>query len=87
MKLLVVLVNYNTTALLSKCLDTLARQQIDGDYRVVVVDNHSSDGGAEDIAAKCTCDALQFDPQHGGGQDVFDALVRQIDRLDPSYKN
>ena len=41
----------------------------------------------EDVAAKCTRDALQFDPQHGGGRDVFDALVRQIDRLDPSYKN
>ena len=41
----------------------------------------------EDIAAKCTRDALQFDPQHGGGRDVFDALVRQIDRVDPSYKN
>ena len=41
----------------------------------------------EAIAAKCTRDALQFDPRHGAGQDVFDALVRQVDRLDPSYKN
>jgi len=39
------------------------------------------------IAAKCTRDALQFNPQHGAGQDVFDALVRQVDRLDPSYRN
>ncbi|HOB67713.1 class II aldolase/adducin family protein [Ottowia sp.] len=41
----------------------------------------------EAVAAKCTRDALQFDPKHGGGQDVFDALVRQIDRIDDSYKN
>ena len=41
----------------------------------------------EAIAAKCTRDALQFDPKHGGGQDVFDALVRQVDRIDDSYKN
>ena len=42
---------------------------------------------AEDIAARCTRDALQFNPDHGAGQDVFDALVRQVDRLDPSYKH
>ncbi len=41
----------------------------------------------EAIAAKCTRDALQFDPRHGAGQDVFDALVRQVDRIDPSYRN
>lgn len=39
------------------------------------------------IAAKCTRDALQFNPHLGAGQDVFDALVRQVDRIDPSYKN
>lgn len=38
------------------------------------------------IAAKCTRDALQFNPQHGAGQDVFDALVRQVDRIDTSYR-
>ena len=41
----------------------------------------------EAIAAKCTRDSLQFDPKCGAGQDVFNALVRQIDRLDQSYKN
>jgi ribulose-5-phosphate 4-epimerase/fuculose-1-phosphate aldolase len=39
------------------------------------------------IAEKCTRDALQFNPSHGAGQDVFDALVRQVDRIDDSYKN
>jgi rhamnose utilization protein RhaD (predicted bifunctional aldolase and dehydrogenase) len=37
-------------------------------------------------AAKCTRDALQFNPAHGAGRDVFDALVRQVDRIDDSYK-
>ncbi len=41
----------------------------------------------EAIAQKCTRDALQFNPHHGAGQDVFDALVRQVDRIDISYQN
>jgi ribulose-5-phosphate 4-epimerase/fuculose-1-phosphate aldolase len=40
----------------------------------------------EAIAERCTRDSLQFNPHHGGGQDVFDALVRQVDRLDASYQ-
>jgi hypothetical protein len=41
----------------------------------------------EHIAAKCTRDSLQFDQQHGGaGQDVFDALVRQVNRIDMGYQ-
>jgi ribulose-5-phosphate 4-epimerase/fuculose-1-phosphate aldolase len=40
----------------------------------------------EAIATQCTRDALQFDPKHGGGRDVFNALVRQVDRIDTSYK-
>jgi len=39
------------------------------------------------IAQKCTRDALQFNPAHGAGKDVFDALVRQVDRIDTSYLN
>ena len=40
----------------------------------------------EEIAQKCTRDSLQFNPNHGAGRDVFDALVRQVDRIDASYK-
>ena len=40
------------------------------------------------VAAKCTRDSLQFDQKHGGaGVDVFDALTRQVDRIDDSYKH
>jgi ribulose-5-phosphate 4-epimerase/fuculose-1-phosphate aldolase len=42
----------------------------------------------EAVAAKCTRDSLQFDQKHGGaGVDVFDALTRQVDRIDNSYKH
>jgi ribulose-5-phosphate 4-epimerase/fuculose-1-phosphate aldolase len=39
----------------------------------------------DDVAARCTRDALQY-PDKGGGQDMFNALVRQVDRMDSSYK-
>ena len=42
---------------------------------------------SEAIQAKCTADSLQFSARFGAGQDVFDALVRQVDRIDTSYKN
>ena len=41
---------------------------------------------SEAVAARCTRDALQFNPNLGAGQDVFDALVRQVDRIDTSYQ-
>lgn len=40
---------------------------------------------AEDIQRRCSREALQFDPRRGGGQDVFDALERLVQRLDPAY--
>jgi hypothetical protein len=40
---------------------------------------------SEAIAAKCSQDALQFNPNHGAGRDVFDALVRQVNKIDESY--
>lgn len=40
----------------------------------------------ETIARRCTRDALQFSPAHGAGQDVFNALVRQVDRIDATYR-
>lgn len=39
-----------------------------------------------EVAARCARDALQFDPAYGAGQDVLDALLRQLDKIDPSYK-
>jgi ribulose-5-phosphate 4-epimerase/fuculose-1-phosphate aldolase len=41
---------------------------------------------AEDVQRRCTRDSLQFSRQFGAGLDMFDALVRQVDRIDPSYR-
>ena len=40
----------------------------------------------DDVVRKTTADALQWDARFGAGQDVFDALVRRVDRIDDSYK-
>jgi ribulose-5-phosphate 4-epimerase/fuculose-1-phosphate aldolase len=42
---------------------------------------------SEAVAQKTTHDSFQFDAKFGAGQDVFDALVRRVDRIDDSYKN
>jgi len=41
----------------------------------------------EAIQRKASVDALQFHPEHGGGRDVFDAMVRLVDRIDASYRD
>jgi ribulose-5-phosphate 4-epimerase/fuculose-1-phosphate aldolase len=41
----------------------------------------------ESVQRKASTDALQFHPDHGGGKDVFDALVRLVDRIDTSYRD
>jgi len=40
----------------------------------------------EAVARKTTHDSFQFDAKFGGGQDVFDAMTRLVDRIDDSYK-
>ena len=42
---------------------------------------------SEEIQRKCTEDSLQFNAKFGAGQDVFDALVRKLDRIDTSYRS
>ena len=39
------------------------------------------------VLEQCTRVSLQFDPKYGAGVDMFNALIRQIDRIDPSYKS
>jgi ribulose-5-phosphate 4-epimerase/fuculose-1-phosphate aldolase len=41
----------------------------------------------EAVRRKASLDALQFDPRRGGGRDAFAALVRMVERMDPSYKD
>ena len=41
----------------------------------------------EALAQKSTQDAVQFNPNHWGGQLVFASLTRQLDRMDTSYRS
>jgi ribulose-5-phosphate 4-epimerase/fuculose-1-phosphate aldolase len=41
----------------------------------------------EAVARQTVADSFQWDQRFGAGQDVFDALVRRVDRIDASYKN
>jgi ribulose-5-phosphate 4-epimerase/fuculose-1-phosphate aldolase len=38
------------------------------------------------VQRQCSADALQFSPKHGAGRNVFDAMVRLVDRADSSYR-
>ncbi|GAC1331543.1 MAG: glycosyltransferase family 2 protein [Candidatus Dormibacteria bacterium] len=42
----VVILNYNGIAVLPACLEAVRRQQLDGEFEVIVVDNASADGSA-----------------------------------------
>ena len=39
----------------------------------------------EATAARCNADSLTFNDDHGGPRDVFDHLVRRVNRIDGSY--
>jgi ribulose-5-phosphate 4-epimerase/fuculose-1-phosphate aldolase len=39
-----------------------------------------------EVQRKCTADSFHFKADYGAGQDVFDALIRMIDRVDPDYR-
>ena len=41
----------------------------------------------EAVARQTVADSFQWDQRFGAGQDVFDALVRRVDRIDPGYRN
>ncbi|SDV46219.1 class II aldolase/adducin family protein [Chitinasiproducens palmae] len=41
---------------------------------------------ASNIVAQSTRDSLQFDPRFGAGDAILDALIRQVDKIDDSYR-
>lgn len=41
----------------------------------------------DSIAARASVEALQFDPAHGAGWDIFNALRRRIEREEPDYRS
>jgi ribulose-5-phosphate 4-epimerase/fuculose-1-phosphate aldolase len=40
----------------------------------------------EAVQRKCSADSLQFTAKFGAGQDVLDAMLRKVERIDPSYR-
>ncbi|WP_088282610.1 class II aldolase/adducin family protein [Ideonella sp. A 288] len=38
------------------------------------------------VMERCVRDSLNFNPNFGAGQDVFDAMQRQVDAIDPGYR-
>jgi ribulose-5-phosphate 4-epimerase/fuculose-1-phosphate aldolase len=38
------------------------------------------------VLEACVRDSLNFNPNFGAGQDVFDALQRRVDAIDPGYR-
>jgi ribulose-5-phosphate 4-epimerase/fuculose-1-phosphate aldolase len=41
---------------------------------------------SQSVLDQCSRVSLQYDANYGGGADVFNALIRQVDRVDQSYK-
>jgi len=41
---------------------------------------------APEVQRKCAQDSFHFNRAYGAGQDVFDAMVRRLDKIDPSYR-
>jgi ribulose-5-phosphate 4-epimerase/fuculose-1-phosphate aldolase len=41
---------------------------------------------APPVLEGCVRDSLNFNPKFGAGQDVFDAMQRLVDRVDPGYR-
>ena len=78
MKLQIILVNYNTTELLVKCLETLKAQVIPGDYRIVVVDNNSPDGGAERLRREYQHINLIENSTNGGYAHAVNRAIREF---------
>jgi hypothetical protein len=65
-ELAIVIVNYNTRELLTHCLRSVYASRTDHPYHVIIVDNHSSDGSAEMVAARFPQATLILSDRNGG---------------------
>jgi len=64
--LAIIIVNYNTRELLNHCLKSVYANRTGNRYHVIVVDNHSSDGSAEFVAARFPQATLITSDRNGG---------------------
>lgn len=71
----VVIVTYNRVELLKECLACVCGQTIPFS-RVIVVDNHSTDGTAEFLAAREDLDVIREPENLGGAGGFYDGLQR-----------
>lgn len=78
MKLLIALVNYNTTDLLLTCLTSLVNQNIPVEYQIVVVDNHSSDGGVERLQQQFPQITVIANPDNRGYAKAVNQALQQV---------
>ncbi len=79
MKLLIALVNYKTTELLMTCLDSLQNQDIEAEYRIIVVDNHSQDGGVERLRKNSPDVTVIANPTNNGYASAVNQAIRAFD--------
>ena len=84
-RLLIVIVNYRTGPLVIDCLQSLCGELADG--RVVVVDNNSNDGSAQQMQATINAEgwgdwasvvSLDQNPGFGGGNNVAIRAKRSL---------
>jgi len=73
----IVIVSYNTAALLRSCLDSIARSEGLGTAETWVVDNASTDGSAELVAADFPWVQLIRSPRNGGYAYANNLALRQ----------
>ena len=66
MDLSVVILNWNTAALLEQSLDTLVGTQSAMEYEIVVVDNNSTDNSREMVAAEVSVRAVDRESDEFG---------------------
>jgi N-acetylglucosaminyl-diphospho-decaprenol L-rhamnosyltransferase len=62
----IIIVNWNTSALLRKCLQTALSEQGDISYRIIVVDNASTDDSAAMVQREFPSVELILSPTNGG---------------------
>lgn len=79
MKLLIAIVNYKSTDLLVKCLDSLYAQDIEADYRIVVVDNNSQDGGIDRLRREYPAVTLIANDANQGYAHAVNQAIRAED--------
>lgn len=77
-RLAIVIVNYNTAALLCDCLDSIYSQQQQHPLTVWVVDNASSDGSPELVAQRFPQARLVISTHNGGFSYANNLALRQI---------